>query len=81
MAFSDIIFFPLISGFMVAGFLVAIAFFAFWIWMIVDTAKRKFRNDLEKLIWLLVIIFASWIGAIVYFIVVRTMNSRGVARK
>jgi len=81
MAFSDVIFFPLISGFIVAGVLVAIAFLAFWVWMIVDAAKRKFRNDLEKVIWLLVIIFASWVGAIVYFIVVRMMNPRGVAKK
>ncbi len=81
MGFSDFLFFPLMSAFIFAGILVGLILFAFWIWMIVDVAQRRFRNSLEKVVWLLVIIFASWVGAIVYFIAIRTMNPRGVARK
>jgi hypothetical protein len=54
--------------------------FAFWVWMIVDCATRKFRNGLEKIIWILVIVFAGWLGALVYFIVVKMINPKGVAK-
>ena len=58
-----------------------ILFLAFWVWMIVDAAKRKFKNDVEKIVWLLVIVFGHWIGALVYFIVVRMYNPKGLAKK
>ena len=60
--------------------IVAILVFAFWVWMIVDCAMRKFRNSLEKIIWILVIVFAGWLGALVYLIVVKLLNPKGVAR-
>jgi len=45
--------------------------FAFWIWMIVDCATRKFKNDTDKVVWILVILFASLIGAIIYYFAVK----------
>lgn len=61
--------------------IVGILLFAFWIWMIVDAAQRKFRNDVEKIIWIVVIVLGQWIGALVYYIVVRTYNPKGVSKK
>ena len=36
---------------------------AFWIWMLIDCAKRKQKN---KIIWLLVIFLLNLIGAVTY---------------
>lgn len=49
----------------------SILVFVFWIWMIVDCAKRRFKSDTEKIVWILVIIFTSWIGALIYYFVVK----------
>jgi uncharacterized membrane protein YsdA (DUF1294 family) len=68
--------------FMAAGFgiimVVGILVFAFWILMIVDCAKRVFKNTIEKVVWLVVVIAGGWIGALVYFIVVRSINRQGL---
>ncbi len=37
---------------------------AFWIWMLVDVLMRDIPNETT---WVLVIIFAGWIGAAIYF--------------
>jgi glucan phosphoethanolaminetransferase (alkaline phosphatase superfamily) len=54
-----------------AAFALAIALFAFWIWMLVDCLLRQFRDPTTKLIWALVIIFVHFIGALIYFFVGR----------
>ena len=33
--------------------------FIFWIWMIIDCAKRDFKKDTDKTVWILVIIFLN----------------------
>jgi Phospholipase_D-nuclease N-terminal len=38
----------------------------FWIIMIIDVARREFPEQNTKLVWLLVVIFGSFIGALVY---------------
>ncbi|KPJ62604.1 hypothetical protein AMK68_04715 [candidate division KD3-62 bacterium DG_56] len=55
----------------IIGGLVSLAALAFWIWMIVDCARREFDDPNTKLVWLLVIIL-TWlviplVGAIVYY--------------
>lgn len=61
--------------------LIGIASFAFWVWMLFDCLSRKEedfpnRSSNEKLIWTLVIIFASAPGALVYLFMVRLNASR-----
>lgn len=49
-----------------------IAVMILWIWAIIDVAKREFKKSDNKTLWLLVVILAGWIGAIIYyFLVVR----------
>ncbi len=43
----------------------------FWILMIVDVAKRDFKNENDKILWILIVILASWIGALVYYFVIK----------
>lgn len=43
----------------------------FWIMMIVDAAKREFKNENDKIMWILILVFTSWVGALVYYFVVK----------
>ena len=47
---------------------VGLVIFGLWVWMLIDCAKREFD---EKLMWIIIIIFAGWIGAILYYFLVK----------
>lgn len=42
----------------------------FWVAMIIECATKEPNHD-NKLIWLLIIIFTHWIGALIYYLVRR----------
>ena len=63
-----LIFIPLI--------LVGLALMAFWIWMLVDCATKESSQGNDKIIWILVIIFTHWVGALIYFLVRRPERKR-----
>lgn len=44
---------------------------AFWIWMLVDCATKEPSQGNDKIIWILVIIFTHWLGALIYYFVRR----------
>lgn len=77
----DNLFWPFSAFFGGATFIIAILLFALWIWMIIDCAKRGFKSDVEKIVWIVVIVLGTWIGALVYFIVVKNVNPRGILKK
>jgi uncharacterized membrane-anchored protein len=54
--------------------ILALAAFAFTIWMLIDAIKRVPSDGNTKLIWILVIIFGGVIGAAIYFFVQRPKN-------
>jgi hypothetical protein len=76
-----ILWWPFAAAFGGAMMIVGILLFAFWIWMIVDVAKRKFKNDVEKIVWIVAVVIAGWVGALVYFIVIRNINKKGLMKK
>jgi len=43
----------------------------FWIWMLVDAIISRTLPDNEKILWVLVIFFTHFIGALIYFFVGR----------
>lgn len=47
--------------------LLGLASFVFWIVEIVDVARREFRDSNTKLLWLLVVILAHGLGALIYY--------------
>ena len=47
----------------------------FWIWMIYECATRE-RNTTEKILWLLLVIFAPLLGSLIYFLI-RIVKIRG----
>ncbi len=63
--------------FFVVGGVIALALFAFWIWMLVHAITNKGLSDTEKIVWVLVIIFVHFIGAIIYFFVGRPKGTGG----
>ncbi|WP_350343859.1 PLD nuclease N-terminal domain-containing protein [Proteinivorax tanatarense] len=46
----------------------------FWIWALIDVAKtptEDFKNPNDKLLWILIVVLAHFVGAIIYFFVGR----------
>ncbi len=73
------------SGMTVVGFLgllflgtIALGAFIFWIWMLVHAITNKGLSDTEKIVWVLVIIFVHFIGALIYFFVGRPKGAGAV---
>jgi hypothetical protein len=44
----------------------------FWFWMLVDCLKRKRFED--KLVWVLVLILLNFIGALLYYFLVKSKD-------
>ena len=57
-------------------FPIAMLLLAFWIWMIVDCATKEPSEGNDKIIWILVIVLTSWIGALIYYFVRRPERIR-----
>ena len=41
--------------------------FVFWIWMLIDAIKNPGLSSTERIVWVLVIIFLHFLGALIYF--------------
>jgi hypothetical protein len=48
-------------------FCLVIASIIFWVFMLVDVVNRKFKQESDKTLWLLVVILTGLIGAIIYY--------------
>jgi len=69
------------AGLGIIGVIIAILAFVFWVWMLVDAIMRTFKSDVEKVIWILVIIFLNLLGAIIYYFAVRLPGGRLAATR
>lgn len=66
---SFVLGFFVIWGLMVA---LGLALFIFWIVMIVDIVKREnWKDDSEKTVWLLIVILVGWLGALIYYFIIK----------
>ncbi|MAG45583.1 MAG: hypothetical protein CMH63_02305 [Nanoarchaeota archaeon] len=63
-------------GFFLFGGVLGVLLLAFWVWMLVDCVQRKFKDKNEKVVWVLVILFAKILGAVIYFFVVRARDKK-----
>ncbi len=68
---AEALIFPLMAVFIFIAVILAILLCVFWIWMLVDCVRRNFKSESEKIVWVLVIIFAGLIGALIYYFVVK----------
>lgn len=58
-------------------FMVAmLAGLVFWIWMLIDCIQNEPSEGNDKLIWMLVVIFTSWLGALIYYFIRRPERKR-----
>jgi low temperature requirement protein LtrA len=63
---------------MVVGFIsmaVMLALFIFWVWALVDILKSDFKDNTNKIVWLLVIFLLNGFGAILYYFIGRNQKS------
>jgi hypothetical protein len=53
--------------------LLSLAGLVFWIWMLVDCAQHleEEPGGNRRVVWILVLVFPNWLGALVYFFVER----------
>ncbi len=51
--------------------LLAVVTSIFWLWMLIDALSNSALNGTEKLVWILVILFLHFVGALIYFFVGR----------
>lgn len=51
------------------GIPIAMAFFAFWIWMLVSAIQNKGLTSSERIVWVLAIIFLHLLGGLIYLII------------
>jgi len=47
-----------------------------WIWMLIDVLKRDFKEENEKIIWVLVVILTHWIGALIYYFTIKKKDKK-----
>ena len=43
----------------------------FWIFMLIDAVQRKYKNENDKIAWILIIVLVGVVGAIIYYFVVK----------
>ena len=61
-------------------FVIGIGGTVLWIWMLIDCATKEPSEGNDKIIWILVIIFTYWIGALIYLLVRRPQRIRELGR-
>ncbi|HEV8284905.1 MAG TPA: PLD nuclease N-terminal domain-containing protein [Chitinophagaceae bacterium] len=54
---------------------VAIAVLAIWIWTLLDIIKDHSKNSVEKLVWILLVIFFPFLGTLLYVIIGRSRKT------
>ena len=51
--------------------LLGVGLLVFWVWMLIDCATKERSEGNDKIIWILVILLMSWLGAAIYYFVRR----------
>ncbi|GEM_PF-2706154 len=61
------------------GFLavIVIGTFIIWILALIDCVTHEFPHENDKIVWVLILVFLGFIGAILYYIVKPTRRTRG----
>ena len=60
--------------------LLSLAALVFWVWLLIDCLTKEPSEGNDKLIWVLVLVFANWIGALIYYFVRRPERIRQYGR-
>ena len=60
--------------------MVFVVCFGFWIWMLIECATKEPDTGNNKVVWILIIVFAHIIGALIYYFVRRPQRYAEVGR-
>jgi hypothetical protein len=58
----------------IAIILPVLVLFILWLWTLIDALRSTFKSDTEKLMWVMLIVFLSIIGAILYILIGRNQR-------
>jgi hypothetical protein len=47
----------------------------FWVVALIDIARRDFKNPNDKIVWILIVIFTHFIGALIYWLAIKPKES------
>ena len=67
--FIIVMLFTMLLPFLMFGFMIFAV--GFWVWMLIDSATNQKLTGNDKLMWVLIVVFANWIGALIYFFIGR----------
>lgn len=59
---------------------IVVGMFGLWIWTLIDCIKNESTEGNERIVWVVVIAAANWIGAIIYLIVRRPKRKATLGR-
>jgi hypothetical protein len=51
--------------------LISILCFIWWLFLLIDCIKRNFANPTEKLLWIIVLLVGNFLGALIYYFLVK----------
>jgi hypothetical protein len=63
--------FLIFGGLGLIGGLIGLLLSIFWLWMLIDAITNRSIQGTEKIVWVLVILFTHFLGALIYFFVAR----------
>lgn len=63
--------FNILKKVLIFGGPIFLILFIFWLWMLIDCAKREFD---DKALWIILLIFLNFLAAILYFFIVKRKN-------
>lgn len=62
--------------FMIVMFTIGIFALVFWILMLIDVIKRDFKQENDKIMWVLIVVLTGIIGALIYYFIVKRENKK-----
>ena len=60
--------------------IIVIGMFVLWIWTLIDCIKNEPAEGNERIVWVVVIAAANWIGALIYLIMRRPKRKASLGR-
>jgi len=61
--------------------LLGVAFFIFWIAMIIDCCRRRFNKGMERLFWLIILLFPNIVSLLIYYLLIKKYHPEGLIDK
>ncbi|HPD82025.1 MAG TPA: PLDc N-terminal domain-containing protein [Candidatus Pacearchaeota archaeon] len=76
--FNGIFEFGIVLGIVFVLIMVALGIFVFvfWILMLIDCLKRRYKESSDKIVWVIVIVFTQILGALIYYFVVKVKDKK-----